>query len=40
VDQQYLPDALKEVSIWKPQENPAEEKLKERMNVLWKRRSY
>ena len=40
VDQQYFPDALKEVSIWKPQENPAEEKLKERMNDLWKRRSY
>ena len=40
VEQQYLPDILKDASIWKPQENPAEEKLKERMNTLWKKRSY
>lgn len=40
VEQQYLPDTLKDASIWKPQENPAEEKLKERMNTLWKKRSY
>ena len=35
VIQQYLPDALKNKQFWEPQSNPAEEKHKERMKVLW-----
>ena len=38
VDQQYLPDALKNHGWWKPQNNPAENKLKEHLNELWKGR--
>ncbi len=38
VEQQYLPDALQKSRWWKPQENPAENKLKEQMNRLWKNR--
>ena len=38
VNQQYLPDALKETGWWKPQNNPAENKLKEHLNGLWKER--
>ena len=40
VEQQYMPDALKETRIWEPQENPAEEKVRERMKGLWKHRSF
>ncbi len=38
VDQQYLPDALKTTRWWKPQPNAAEDKLKEHLNRLWKKR--
>ncbi|KAA6340912.1 Replication-associated recombination protein A [termite gut metagenome] len=34
--QQYLPDELKDIRIWCPQENPTENKLHERMKQLWK----
>ena len=30
VEQQYLPDALKDTRLWEPQDNPAENKLKRR----------
>ena len=35
VEQQFLPDALKDVRFWYPQDNPAESKLSERMRQLW-----
>lgn len=35
VEQQYLPDALQESRIWKPQENPSESKMKDLMQKLW-----
>ncbi|MCD7710938.1 MAG: replication-associated recombination protein A, partial [Porphyromonadaceae bacterium] len=35
VRQQYLPDALKNVSIWHPQANAAEERHKEHLQSLW-----
>ena len=35
VEQQFLPDALKDARFWHPQENPAESKLIERMRQLW-----
>ncbi|MBP1593184.1 MAG: family ATPase [Bacteroidetes bacterium] len=35
VKQQFLPDELKNQSIWHPQPNPAEAKLKEHMVQLW-----
>ena len=35
VDQQYLPDDLKNARIWEAQANPQENKLKERMDLLW-----
>lgn len=35
VNQQYLPDELKEQHLWLPQENTAEQKHKERMQHLW-----
>ncbi len=35
VKQQFLPDELKTQSIWHPQSNPAEAKLKEHMTQLW-----
>ncbi len=38
VEQQYLPDALQNNRWWAPQENPAENKLKEHMKQLWKKR--
>ncbi len=38
VEQQYLPDALQNNRWWNPQENPAENKLKEHMKQLWKKR--
>ncbi|KAA6340868.1 Replication-associated recombination protein A [termite gut metagenome] len=34
--QQYLPDELKDIRIWHPQNNPTENKLHERMKQLWK----
>ena len=38
VEQQFLPDALQNRSIWKVQENPAEKKLGEWLRMLWKGR--
>lgn len=38
VKQQFLPDELKNDSIWKPQPNPAENKLKDHLSYLWKDR--
>jgi putative ATPase len=35
VEQQFLPDELKDTRLWHPQPNAAEEKLKERMATLW-----
>ncbi len=35
VKQQFLPEELKDQSIWHPQDNPAEVKLKEHMKQLW-----
>ena len=37
VNQQYLPDEIKDSRFWEPQNNPQEEKIKERMDALWKR---
>ncbi len=36
--QDYLPEKLKNAMFWKPQDNPAENKLHERMKSLWKDR--
>ena len=38
VEQQFLPDEVKDARFWQPQENAAEAKLKERMQSLWKDR--
>lgn len=38
VKQDYLPHEMKGKSIWTPQNNPAEAKLKEHLNRLWKDR--
>lgn len=38
VNQQYLPDDAVQQSFWCPQENPAEEKLQQRMEYLWQDR--
>ena len=35
VRQKFLPDDLKDHRIWQPQDNPAEQKHKERMQALW-----
>jgi len=35
VNQQYLPDSLKNTRFWEPQENAAEVRHKERMQALW-----
>ena len=35
VEQQFLPDEVKDARFWQPQENTAEAKLKERMQNLW-----
>ena len=35
VEQQFLPDEVKNTRIWHPQDNAQEAKLKERMQVLW-----
>ena len=37
VNQQYLPYEIKDSRFWEPQNNPQEEKIKERMDALWKR---
>lgn len=36
VEQQFLPEALQNTSIWKVQDNPAEKKHSEWLNFLWK----
>jgi ATPase related to the helicase subunit of the Holliday junction resolvase len=38
VEQQFLPDELKDRHIWKPQNNAAEQKHAERMKTLWGKR--
>ena len=38
VEQQYLPDGLKAKLYYRPTENGAEKKLKDRLNSLWKSR--
>ncbi len=38
VEQQFLPDEVKNERIWHAQENPSEVKLQERMCQLWKER--
>ena len=38
VEQQFLPDDLTDASFWKPQPNPAEDRMAERMQSLWKDR--
>ena len=38
VEQQFLPDGLTDASFWKPQPNPAEDRMAERMQSLWKDR--
>jgi putative ATPase len=35
VNQQFLPDEVKDCRIWHPQNNVQEAKLKERMQALW-----
>ena len=35
VRQQFLPDELQGTPIWHPQDNPAEQKHRERMQRLW-----
>ena len=35
VEQQFLPDEIRDSRIWHAQENPAEDKLRERMRKLW-----
>ncbi len=38
VEQQFLPDNLAGTRLWTPQPNPSEDKLKQRMEFLWKRK--
>lgn len=38
VAQQFLPDQLRSTRIWSPQDNPAEEKIRQRMQRLWGKR--
>jgi putative ATPase len=38
VQQDYLPEEIKNSRFWKPQDNPSENKLKEHLNRLWKNR--
>ena len=40
VEQQYLPNGIKGMRYWKSQENPQEDKMKERLNKLWKDRDF
>ncbi|MBO5721187.1 MAG: replication-associated recombination protein A, partial [Bacteroidales bacterium] len=35
VKQQFLPDKIDGISLWTPQNNAAEEKMRERMEYLW-----
>ena len=38
VEQQFLPDDLRQTRIWQPQPNAQEQKLKDHLNKLWKNR--
>lgn len=38
VTQEYLPHQLSDISLWQPQNNSAEQKMKERMQYIWKDR--
>ncbi|MDR1543143.1 MAG: replication-associated recombination protein A [Prevotellaceae bacterium] len=38
VEQQFLPDEIKNAQLWQPQNNPAETKTKEHLKNLWKGR--
>jgi len=38
LEQQYLPDAIKETTIWHPADNPQEQKQVEWLRKLWKKR--
>lgn len=40
VNQQYLPDKIKDTRLWHGQDNPAEQKLRDRMNSLWKNKDF
>lgn len=35
VYQNYMPDTLRDTVLWTPQKNAAEDKIKDRMNILW-----
>lgn len=35
VYQNYMPDTLRDTVLWIPQKNAAEDKIKDRMNILW-----
>jgi len=38
VEQAFLPDDIKDTSLWEPQDNPSESKLKEFLSKRWKNR--
>lgn len=38
IDQQYLPDEIKGSRFWQPQDNQQENKIRERLDALWKKR--
>ena len=38
INLQFLPDDLKNYKFWTPQENPTENKMKEKMESLWGKR--
>jgi putative ATPase len=38
VEQQFMPDQLKDAQLWQAQNNPQEAKIKERMDFLWKQK--
>ena len=38
VEQQFLPDEISGTRFWTPQRNASEDKLKERMEQIWKRK--
>ncbi len=40
VKQQFMPDQLKDTRIWFGQENPAEQKLRDRLSQLWENRKF
>ena len=38
IDQQYLPGEIKDSRFWQPQDNQQENKIRERLHALWKKR--